>query len=289
LLSVIIVNYNVKYFLEQCLHSVQKAIAGIPGEIIVVDNHSTDGSLAYLLPLFPSVQFIANAGNPGFSKANNQGWRMAKGDHILFLNPDTLLSEDCLQQSLALMEQRPDTGALGIRMVDGSGQYLPESKRGTPTPAVSFYKLSGLIRLFPKSPVFARYYLGHLSATEDHEVEVLAGAYMLVRRSVLEATSGFDERFFMYGEDVDLSYRIRQLGYKNRYLAGSSIIHFKGESAFVCREIVFATAQKESPPARFIHHSRHKSGCRWGCFHPGAKQLPGAGGYYNSQHWQTPS
>lgn len=207
-----------------------KALEGIPGEIIVVDNASTDGSMDYLPPLFPGVRFTANTANAGFSTANNQGWRMAKGEYVLFLNPDTLLPEDCLRQSLSVMEQDPQTGALGIRMVDGSGQYLPESKRGFPGPWTSFYKLSGLIRLFPSSPVFARYYLGHLSPLQNQEADVLAGAYTLVRKSVLEATGGFDERFFMYGEDVDLSYRIRRLGYKNRYFADCTIIHFKGES-----------------------------------------------------------
>jgi len=229
-LSVVIVNYNVKYFLEQCLCSVQKAMQGIKGEIIVIDNCSTDGSMDYLQPAFPGVTFIANTENLGFSKANNQGWRMAAGKYVLFLNPDTLLAEDSLQLSLAVMERQPGAGALGIRMIDGSGQYLPESKRGIPGAKASFFKLSGLTRLFPASPVFARYYLGHLPATQSQEVEVLAGAYMLVRKTVLDTTGGFDERFFMYGEDVDLSYRIRRAGYKNWYLADSTIIHFKGES-----------------------------------------------------------
>jgi GT2 family glycosyltransferase len=209
---------------------VQKALQGIEGEIIVIDNCSTDGSMEYLQPAFPGVTFIANTENLGFSKANNQGWRMATGRYVLFLNPDTILPEDSLQLSLAAIERAPAIGALGIRMVDGSGQYLPESKRGIPGAKASFYKLSGLARLFPTSPVFARYYLGHLSPTQSQEVEVLAGAYMLVQKKVLEATNGFDERFFMYGEDVDLSYRIRRLGYKNWYLADSTIIHFKGES-----------------------------------------------------------
>jgi len=229
-LSVIIVNYNVRYFLEQCLHSVQKAMEGIPGEIIVIDNHSADGSMDYLPPLFPGIRFIAQPENLGFSKANNLGWRMAKGDYVLFLNPDTILPEDSLRQSLSAMNADSRIGALGIRMVDGSGQYLPESKRGFPNPKTSFFKLSGLIHLFPASPVFARYYLGHLSPLQSQEIEVLAGAYMMVQKKILEATGGFDERFFMYGEDVDLSYRIRLQGYKNWYLADSTIIHFKGES-----------------------------------------------------------
>jgi GT2 family glycosyltransferase len=184
----------------------------------------------FLPPLFPGIRFVAQAENLGFSKANNLGWRMARGDYILFLNPDTILPEDSLQQSLSAMKANSRIGALGIRMVDGSGQYLPESKRGFPSPKTSFFKLSGLIHLFPSSPVFARYYLGHLSPLQSQEVEVLAGAYMMVQKTVLEATGGFDERFFMYGEDVDLSYRICLLGYKNWWLADSTIIHFKGES-----------------------------------------------------------
>ncbi len=230
MLSIIIVNYNVKYFLEQCLCSVQKAIAGMQAEVIVIDNNSTDESVACLQHKFSWVRFAANSINTGYAKANNQGWQMAGGDLVLFLNPDTILSEDCLKKSVEALLQDPRRGALGIHMLDGSGHFLPESKRGFPSPAASLFKLLGLIKIFPHSKTFASYYQGHLPEKEDNEVDVLSGAYMMVKKAVLEQTGGFDEQFFMYGEDIDLSYRIQKAGYTNYYLAGSSILHFKGES-----------------------------------------------------------
>jgi len=229
-LSVIIVNYNVKYFLEQCLYSVQKACLGIDAEIIVTDNNSTDGSRAFLEPAFPAVNFIWNTNNVGFAKANNQALAVAKGAFVLFLNPDTILPEDCIQKCLQFFTLNKNAGALGIQMVDGSGNFLKESKRAFPSPLTSLYKLTGLARLFPHSKTFAKYHLGHLSETENHEVDVLAGAFMMIPKKVLDEIGNFDERFFMYGEDVDLSFRIQKAGYKNFYFAGSSIIHFKGES-----------------------------------------------------------
>ncbi len=230
MLSIIIVSYNVKYFLEQCLYSVQKAIEGVAAEVIVVDNNSADGSVEYLAIFFPWVKVIANKDNKGFAKANNQGWQVATGEYILFLNPDTIIGEDCLLQSIEILQRRNDLGALGIRMLDGSGRFLPESKRGFPSPRASFYKLSGLIKIFPHSKTIAKYYLGNLPERANNEIDVLTGAYMMVKKEVLETTGGFDERFFMYGEDIDLSYRIKEAGHKNYYLADSSIIHFKGES-----------------------------------------------------------
>ncbi len=230
MLSIIIVNYNVKYFLAQCLYSVQKAIEELDAEVIVIDNNSTDESVAWLQPKFPWVIFVANQQNTGYAKANNQGWRLAKGEYVLFLNPDTILSEDTFSKSLQVLKEQPRTGAVGVRMIDGRGRFLPESKRGFPTAAASFYKLSGLIRLFPHSKTIAQYYLGHLPEKENNEIDVLSGAYMMVRKKILERTNGFDETFFMYGEDVDLSYRIQQEGYTNYYLANCTIIHFKGES-----------------------------------------------------------
>jgi len=228
--SVIIVNYNVRYFLEQCLYSVRAASRDMDTEVIVVDNASTDGSRAWLEPLFPEVWFVWNATNVGFAKANNQGLVMARGEHILFLNPDTILPEDCFLRCLAFFDAHAEAGALGVRMIDGTGRYLPESKRAFPSPLTSLFKLSGLSTVFPRSRVFARYHLGHLDPGKDHVVDVLAGAFMFVRRSVLDRTGGFDEQFFMYGEDIDLSYRIQQAGHQNHYLASPTIIHFKGES-----------------------------------------------------------
>ena len=230
MLSIVIVNYNVKFFLEQCLLSVRAALRGMEGEVIVVDNASQDGSREYLEPRFPEVTFIWNGENLGFGRASNLGMKQAGGRHILFLNPDTIVAEDCFTLCLRFMDQHPGTGALGVRMIDGSGNFLKESKRAYPSLLTSFFKLSGLAMLFPRSPVFARYHLGHLDPGSDHEVDVLAGAFMWVRREALEKTGGFDERFFMYGEDIDLSYRIQQSGYRNHYFAGTTVIHFKGES-----------------------------------------------------------
>ncbi|MBP9213907.1 MAG: glycosyltransferase [Chitinophagaceae bacterium] len=229
-LSVIIINYNVKYFLEQCLHSVVKATQQIDAEIIVIDNCSTDGSIAYLQPKFFQVHFVENTENIGFGKANNQALSIAKGEYVLFLNPDTIVPENCFTESIAFYEQTPNCGALGIKMVDGKGVFLPESKRAFPSPLTSFFKLVGLATIFPKSAIFNKYALGHLSENENHEVDVLAGAFMLLSKEVLQKVKGFDDTFFMYGEDVDLSYRIQAAGYKNYYFSNCSIIHFKGES-----------------------------------------------------------
>lgn len=229
-LSVIIVNYNVKYFLEQCLCSVVKACKNITAEIIVVDNNSTDGSRDFLPQRFPSVNFIWNGVNVGFAKANNQALTTAKGEYILFLNPDTIVPEDCFENCIRFFQSHQQLGALGVRMIDGSGKFLKESKRAFPSPLTSLYKLTGLTKLFPRSKIFGKYHLGHLSENENHEVDVLAGAYMMMPAKVLNTVGSFDETFFMYGEDVDLSYRVQKAGYKNFYFAESTIIHFKGES-----------------------------------------------------------
>lgn len=229
-LSIIIVNYNVEYFLEQCLHSVRRACKNLEAEIWVVDNNSVDGSLMMLNEKFPEVKIIANKENLGFAKANNQAIREAEGEYILLLNPDTLVEEDTFEKTIAFMGSHPDAGGLGVKMVDGKGKFLKESKRGLPTPSVAFFKMTGLARIFPRSPLFARYYLGHLSDDEIHEVEILSGAFMLLRREVLQKTGLLDEDYFMYGEDVDLSYRILKAGYKNYYFPLTRIIHYKGES-----------------------------------------------------------
>lgn len=236
LLSIIIVNYNVKYFLEQCLCSVKKALEQEmllqrgEAEVMVIDNHSTDGSLEYLQPRFPFVKFIPNSTNAGYGRANNQGLQQAEGKYVLFLNPDTVLPEDIFQKTLAFLDKHARAGALGVRMLDGSGRFLRESKRGLPTPWASFCKMAGLTGLFPSSRSFAQYYMGHLDEKKTQEVEVLAGAFLMAPRHLLLSLGGFDERFFMYAEDIDLSYRIMQAGYKNYYFADAEIIHFKGES-----------------------------------------------------------
>ncbi len=261
-LSVIIVNYNVKYFLEQCLSSVFQALKGIESEVFVVDNDSVDGSVEMVREKFPLVKVIANRENVGFSKANNQAIRKAGGEYILLLNPDTVVEEQTFTKSIAFMDQRPEAGALGVKMMDGKGNYLPESKRGLPSPWVAFYKIFGLTSLFPKSKRFARYYLGHLDKETNQEVEVLAGAYMFMRKEALEKAGLLDETFFMYGEDIDLSYRIVKAGFKNYYLAETSIIHYKGESTkkgslnyvyvFYKAMIIFAEKHFNSNYARFF-------------------------------------
>lgn len=229
-LSVIIVNYNVKYLLEECLLSILNASKSVETEILVVDNASTDDSIGYLQPKFPQIEFIQNNQNLGFAKANNLALKKAKGQYILFLNPDTLMPPDCFEKCIAFMNEHAGAGALGVRMVNGKGEFLKESKRGFPSPSVSFWKMTGLTSVFPQSPIFARYYLGHLDEDKIHEVDVLSGAFFFVRKSVLDITGGFDERFFMYAEDIDLSYRIQQAGFHNFYYPDTTIVHYKGES-----------------------------------------------------------
>jgi GT2 family glycosyltransferase len=229
-LSIIIVNYNVKYFLEQCLLSVIKACSNIEAEIFVVDNNSTDGSKEFFNSKFPSVQFIWNVENVGFAKANNRVVQQSSGEYILFLNPDTIVPEDCFEKCLTFIQWQQKPGAMGIRLIDGSGNFLKESKRAFPSPLTSLFKLSGLTALFPHSKIFAKYYLGNLDEHKNHEVDVLVGAFMMIPKAVLQTVGSFDETFFMYGEDIDLSYRIQKAGFKNYYYSEITVIHFKGES-----------------------------------------------------------
>jgi GT2 family glycosyltransferase len=229
-LSIIIVNYNVEHFLEQCLHSVFKAIRNTQAEIFVVDNNSVDGSLHMIREKFPQVKLIENKKNTGFSFANNQAMRIATGEYILLLNPDTLVEEDTFEKIITFMDNHPEAGGLGVQMLDGKGNFLPESKRGLPTPLVAFCKIFGLARLFPRSRLFGRYHLGFLDKNKISEVEILSGAFMLMRKTALDKVGLLDESFFMYGEDIDLSYRILKGGYKNYYFPETRIIHYKGES-----------------------------------------------------------
>lgn len=229
-LSVIIVSYNVRHFLEQCLYSVRKAAEHHSCEIFVVDNNSADGSCSLVSNLFPEVRLIRNSENKGFSAACNQAIRMADGKFILLLNPDTVVEEDTFTKCLNFMEEYPEAGALGVKMINGNGKLLPESKRALPTPATAFFKLTGLAWLFPKSRLFNRYYLGHLDSSETTVAEIISGAFMFIKKEALEKTGLLDESFFMYGEDIDLSYRLIKAGYKNYYFPGVKIIHYKGES-----------------------------------------------------------
>lgn len=246
-LSIVIVNYNVKHFLEQCLNSVAAASEHCETEVFVVDNNSVDGSCTMLREKFPWVKLIENKKNYGFSYANNQAIRQSAGQYVLLLNPDTVIEEYTLKSVCDFMDEHPDAGGLGVKMIDGKGRFLPESKRGLPTPSVAFYKIFGLSKLFPKSEKFGKYHLTYLDKDEIHEVDVLSGAFMLLRSETLQKVGLLDETFFMYGEDIDLSYRITLGGYKNYYFPGTTIIHYKGESTkkgSVNYVVVFYNAMK---------------------------------------------
>lgn len=226
--TTVIVNYRLKYFLEQTLLSVREAYTKIPGHTIVIDNNSGDDSIDFLKERFPDVTFICNTENAGFAKANNQGFALADTDYILVLNPDTIIGENTLKDTVEFMDSHNDCAAIGVKMIDGNGNFLPESKRSFPSIWNSFCKLFGLSALFPKSRIFARYHMRYLSENEIHKIEVLAGAFMLLRTSVVKEVGGFDEDFFMYGEDMDLSYRMASDGRSNYYIP-TPIIHYKGE------------------------------------------------------------
>lgn len=228
-LSVIIVNYNVKYYAEQCLRSLQDALAGIDAEVIVVDNHSIDGSVEYLSGLFPDVTFISSNHNLGFAKANNIALRQCGGEFILLLNPDTIVPADTISDSILFMEQHPAAGGIGVRMMKADGSDALESRRGFPTPMTAFFKMCGLCAQFPTSRRFGKYYMGYLPWDEPAEIDVISGAYCFLRRQALDQVGLLDEDFFMYGEDIDLSYRLQKGGWQNWYVP-SRILHYKGES-----------------------------------------------------------
>jgi len=229
-LSVIIVSFNVRYFLKQGLLSVKKASENIDCEIFVVDNNSTDDSCVMVEQEFPEVVLIKNKVNSGFSAANNQAIRLAKGRFILLLNPDILIEDDTFIKCINFMNNHPDAGAMGVRMINGEGRFLPESKRALPTPETAFFKTFGFSFLFPKSRFFNRYYLSNIDSFETSMTEIISGAFMFLRREALSKTGLLDEEFFMYGEDIDLSYRLLQAGYINYYFPEIQIIHFKGKS-----------------------------------------------------------
>ena len=223
-LSIIIVNYNVRYFLEQCLYSVQLSSKKIKTEVFIVDNNSVDGSVEMIESKFPKYKLIKNKKNVGFSRANNQAIKKAKGKYILLLNPDTLLEEDTLNKCILFMKKEENIGGLGVKMIDGNGNFLPESKRSFPSPIIAFYKIFGLSYIFPNSKTFGQYHLSYLDKNKIHEVDVLSGAFFLTKKNIIKKVGLLDEKFFMYGEDIDLSYRIKNSGYKNYYFPKTKII-----------------------------------------------------------------
>ncbi len=220
-LSIVILNYNVRYFLELCLKSVQASIVNLDAEIIVVDNNSQDDSCKIVKKLFPKVTLIENKENLGFSKGNNIGVAKAKGDYICILNPDTVVAEDTFTKLLKFADKQQNLGMIGCRLIDGKGQFLPESKRNVPVVKVAFQKMTGNS---------LNYYANHLKENEIGKIQILVGAFMLLKKTVFEEVKGFDEDYFMYGEDIDLSYKVLNTNYDNFYFGETSIIHFKGES-----------------------------------------------------------
>ena len=220
-LSIIILNYNVRYFLELCLKSVTLAIRDIDAEVIVVDNASSDTSCEMIAQLFPNVILVKNEENFGFSKGNNIGVSYAKGEFICILNPDTLVPEDIFKKLIAFSEPKLKLGAVGCKLINGIGAYLPESKRNVP------YVSAAIKKLFGNSKT---YYANHLDEEESGPVDVLVGAFMFVRKKTFNMVGGFDEDYFMYGEDIDISYKLLKFGYQNYYFGGVTILHFKGES-----------------------------------------------------------
>lgn len=235
-ISIIIVSYNVKHYVELCLHSVYASIkeSGVEAEVFVVDNDSPDNSAGYLAHHFPTDQYpslhiIPNARNVGFGRANNQAIRRSKGEYVLFLNPDTILTEHTLRDVLTFADSKPNLGCMGVKMLSADGRFALESRRGLPTPWVSFCKMSGLASIFPKSRVFGRYYMRYIPASEPTEIDIVSGAFMLCSKKALDKVGYFDEDFFMYGEDIDLSYRLLKGGYQNYYYP-TPIVHYKGES-----------------------------------------------------------
>ncbi|MBR2017418.1 MAG: glycosyltransferase family 2 protein [Prevotella sp.] len=228
-LTVIIVNYNVKFFVEQCLDSLERALDGIDSEVFVVDNHSSDGSIEYLKPRFPKVIFIESNHNLGFARANNMAIRQAEGQYVLLLNPDTFVGEQTIKQAIEFMDQHPKVGGAGVKMFNTDGTKALESRRGLPTPLTSFYKMCGLCSKFPESRRFGKYYMGYLSWDKPERIDIISGAFCLMRKEALDKAGHLDEDFFMYGEDIDLSYRLLKAGYDNWYLP-LPILHYKGES-----------------------------------------------------------
>ena len=229
-LSVIILNYNVRYFLEQCVLSVQNAISEMEAEIIVIDNNSDDDSVLMMQQRFPDVKLIVNKQNSGFPTGNNIGVANAKGKYICILNPDTVVAEDTFFKVLAFAEKQTDLGIVGCKLIDGTGNFLPESKRGIPTPWVAFTKIFGLYKIFPRSRLFNQYYAMHVPENKTGKVSILVGAFMVMERSLYIETGGFDEKCFMYSDDIDLSYMVLQKGRQNYYFHDTTVIHYKGES-----------------------------------------------------------
>lgn len=251
-LSVIILNYNVRYFLEQCVLSVQKALENIDSEIIVVDNNSSDDSCEMMKQRFPNIKLIENKENSGFPKGNNIGVAIAQGEYICILNPDTVVAEDTFIKVLAFAEKQTNLGIVGVKLIDGTGNFLPESKRGVPTPFVAFTKILGLYKLLPNSKMLGKYYAQHLNENQTGTVDILVGAFMVLQRDLYLEVGGFDENCFMYSDDIDLSYMVLKKGKSNYYFHETSVIHYKGEST-----VKDGTYMKRFQEAMHFFYNKH--------------------------------
>ena len=251
-LSVIILNYNVRYFLEQCVLSVQKALENIDSEIVVVDNNSSDDSCEMMKQCFSNVKLIENKENSGFPKGNNIGVAIAQGEYICILNPDTVVAEDTFIKVLAFAEKQTNLGIIGVKLIDGTGNFLPESKRGVPTPFVAFTKIMGLYKLLPNSKILGKYYAQHLNENQTGTVDILVGAFMVLKRDLYLEVGGFDENCFMYSDDIDLSYMVLKKGKSNYYFHETSVIHYKGEST-----VKDGTYMKRFQEAMHFFYNKH--------------------------------
>lgn len=230
-LSIIIVNYNTPELTLDAIKSIHDSESQYSYEVILVDNHSSDNSVATFRDVYPHIQIIENQSNLGFSKANNQGIRIAQGRYVLLLNSDTLLESDTLQTMIQFMDDHPQAGASGCKLVLSDGSLDKACKRGFPTPSAAFYYITGLSKRFPNNPRFNQYQLGHLSDNEHHQVDSLVGAFMLVRRATIDQVGMLDEDFFMYGEDIDWCYRMKEAGWEIHYYPKTKITHLKGASS----------------------------------------------------------
>jgi hypothetical protein len=252
-LSIVIVNYNTEKLLKGCLESVYAGANGTPMDIWVVDNNSHDGSVSMLKSMFPVVRVIENPANVGFSRANNAAISQSRADYILLLNPDTLIIEDAIERMIKFMNEHPDVGIAGCKVLNRDGTLQLACRRSIPTPKVAFYRLTGLSRLFPKSEVIAKYNMTYESPEHTHEVDAVSGAFLMIRRKVVEEIGLLDERFFMYGEELDWCLRAKRAGWAVAYHPKAQIVHYKGEST----KYNSRKAALEFYRAMYLFHKKH--------------------------------
>ena len=256
-LSVVIVSYKVRAYVEQCLASLLRSLRDIDAEVFVVDNNSHDGTVQLIRSRFPQVKVMDSSHNLGFARANNAAIRQSVGEYVLLLNPDTFVGESTLRECIDFMDSRPQAGMCGVGMLRIDGSFAPESRRGVPTPFVAFCKMSGLGAIFPKSHIFGRYYMQYLNKYAITPIEIVSGAFMFIRRSALDKVGLLDETFFMYGEDIDISYRVLRAGFQNYYIP-TQILHYKGESTKK-DSIRYINAFHKAMIIFFKKHFRHYS------------------------------